>query len=247
MLPGVSDTTVSEVTGGGATVEAEVTPGFGDTVYLFEYGLDDSYGKSTETSDPIGSDNSPHAVSEELIGLTPGVTYRVRAVAINFGGVTHGTSTTFTTPKAPGIDASFSSGVTQTAATLKALINPGLSATTYHFEYGISQLYGTSTAESGSIGADTTTREASATVGDLAPGTTYHFRVVATNAVGSSAGPDQTFTTAPQPTVIVQPPPSTTCRKGFVKKKGRCVKRKRPNKRRRHHQRHGNQGTGDSK
>jgi len=34
-------------------------------------------------------------------------------------------------------------------------------------------------------------------IGGLAPGTTYHYRLVATNATGSTDGPDQTFTTFP--------------------------------------------------
>ncbi len=35
----------------------------------------------------------------------------------------------------------------------------------------------------------------SASVTGLAPGTTYHFQVVASNSAGTTTGPDETFTT----------------------------------------------------
>ena len=100
MLPGVSSTAVSDVGPTGATLSAEITPGFGDTVYVFEYGPTDEYGFATDVSDSIGSDNDPHSVTADLTGLAPGTTYFARAVAINFGGTTHGAPATFVTPEA---------------------------------------------------------------------------------------------------------------------------------------------------
>ena len=73
---------------------------------------------------------------------------------------------------------------------------------------------------------------ASAAISGLTPQTTYHFRIVATNAIGTTAGPDQTFTTAAS-TPVVTPPPSS-CKAGFVKRGGKCVKR---HHKRKHHRR----------
>jgi hypothetical protein len=87
-----------------------------------------------------------------------------------------------------------SSGVSATAATLNGTVNPQGSATSYHFEYGTSSTYGSSTA-SQSAGSGTTDAAVSAGLTGLTPGTTYHFRIVATNAVGTSVGVDKTFTT----------------------------------------------------
>ena len=119
--------------------------------------------------------------------------------------------------------------MTQTTATLGAQINPELAATTYHFQYGPSASYGSSTPQSASIGSDNSVHAASAAISGLEPGATYHYRVVATNAIGASDGPDQTFTTAPA--VVKVPPventPPIKCKKGFVKKHGKCVKKKR--------------------
>ena len=100
MLPGVSSTAVSDVGPTAATLSAEITPGFGETVYVFEYGPTTEYGFATDVSESIGSDNDPHSVTAELADLAPGTTYFVRAVAINFGGTTHGPATTFVTPEA---------------------------------------------------------------------------------------------------------------------------------------------------
>jgi hypothetical protein len=70
----------------------------------------------------------------------------------------------------------------------------------------------------------------------LAQGTTYHFRVVASNEFGTTTGPDQSFTTqSATPPPPPPPPTEVKCRKGFVKRHGRCVKK--------HHRKH-RHGTG---
>lgn len=43
---------------------------------------------------------------------------------------------------------------------------------------------------------------------NLLPGTTYHYRLVATNGGGTAYGPDMTFTTGEYPAAIVQEPVS---------------------------------------
>lgn len=98
------------------------------------------------------------------------------------------------------------SGLGQTTATLNAVINPQGDATTYHFDYGTTTAYGQTTANQSAIGDEPLL--GSVTLTGLTPGTTYHYRVEATNAMaGTTEGQDATFTTAslPSPT-----PPSTT-------------------------------------
>lgn len=203
LLPTVGATTVSDVSSTGATLGTEITPGFGDTVYLFEYGTTSEYEKATALSESIGSDDSPHSVSAPLTGLTPGTTYYVRAVATNFGGTTHGSPTTFTTPSLPQIDSTFASELAATRANLGARVIPGNSPTSVHFDYGPGPRYGRSTPET-AVGSDNFSHEVGASVAGLTPGITYHFRVVATNAVGTTAGADHTFVTPAAPA----PPPS---------------------------------------
>ena len=80
------------------------------------------------------------------------------------------------------------------SATLRASIDPGGETTTYHFEYGTTAAYGQTTAEK-SLPASFEPSQVSASIGDLEPGMTYHYRVVAENAIGVTPGPDRTFTT----------------------------------------------------
>jgi Ca2+-binding RTX toxin-like protein len=87
-----------------------------------------------------------------------------------------------------------------TTATVTGTINPGGQPTTWYVEYGPSTAYGSKTgALSG--GASTANVNVASAIGGLKPGVTYHYRLVATNASGSSRGGDAAFTTQSQPAV----------------------------------------------
>jgi Ca2+-binding RTX toxin-like protein len=96
--------------------------------------------------------------------------------------------------------------VQDASATLRATVNPGGTATTYQFEYGTTTEYGevapVTPEEIGSGAAPVAVSEA---IGGLQPGTTYHYRVVATNAAGETEGADETFTTSRAPTAATDP------------------------------------------
>jgi hypothetical protein len=115
--------------------------------------------------------------------------------------------------------------VSRASATLNALVGSGLSLTTYHFEYGTSAAYGSRTAENAPFGPDDAIHSVAAPVSGLVAGTTYHFRVVASNEVGTSVSTDQTFTTQAPESSKGGGGKETKCRKGFVKKKGKCVRK----------------------
>ncbi len=87
--------------------------------------------------------------------------------------------------------------VTQKEAVLHASVNPnGEEVTSCVFEYGTTTAYG-STAECSPAkpGSGESSVAVSATLTKLAVNTTYHFRVAARNAFGTSFGRDTTFTT----------------------------------------------------
>jgi hypothetical protein len=100
---------------------------------------------------------------------------------------------------APTIVSSGVSAVTSNAALLEAEINPEGEATTYHFEYGLADCSSnpctSAPAPDNNVGSGSSAVKVTHEVEGLAPATTYHFRVVATNGSGPSAGPDRTFTT----------------------------------------------------
>ena len=100
--------------------------------------------------------------------------------------------------------------VSESGATLHASINPEGFDTRYHFEYGTeAENYGASTP-SVDAGAGTTTLEVSSAITGLQSGTTYHYRIIADSATGTSAGADTTFTTTGHP----PPPPPTVTTEG---------------------------------
>ncbi len=84
------------------------------------------------------------------------------------------------------------SAVSLHATTLNAEVNGGAGvSTSYHFEYGLTTAYDSSTPQATGEGKFS----ASARLEGLQPETEYHFRIVATNADGTSYGPDTTFRT----------------------------------------------------
>jgi hypothetical protein len=93
---------------------------------------------------------------------------------------------------------------TATTATVSGTINPNGDATSWHFDYGKTATYG-STTISTSVGAGTVSTGVSATLTGLSPGTTYHYRLVATNGGGTTNGTDGVFNTS-----TASPPAVTT-------------------------------------
>jgi uncharacterized repeat protein (TIGR02543 family) len=107
------------------------------------------------------------------------------------------TATATFTQRPPAVASSAPSSTSATSATLVGAVNPLGSATSYHFEFGRTSAYGRSVpVPDASAGSDTVSHAESQPVTALTPGTTYHFRIVATNAGGTAYGADTTFTTA---------------------------------------------------
>jgi len=98
----------------------------------------------------------------------------------------------------PGVTVELPSDLETTAATIETLINPNSQDTTIHFEYGTDASYGARTADVG-VGSGTSPQHIASRLAGLQPGTTYHYRAVASNSVGTTEGPDQTFETFPVP------------------------------------------------
>lgn len=83
-------------------------------------------------------------------------------------------------------------------ATLNGSVNPNGIEATYHFEYGTTTAYGLTTYP-GDAGTGKINEPESYPVSGLSPYTTYHYRLVATSATGTSVGGDKTFTTEALP------------------------------------------------
>jgi hypothetical protein len=82
-----------------------------------------------------------------------------------------------------------------TSATISGTVLTEARASGY-FQFGTSTAYAGATAPQ-TLGFGASPQAVGASLAGLSPSTTYHFRVVATNAGGTTFGADQTFTTAP--------------------------------------------------
>ena len=156
-------------------------------------------GRSETPSEEAGTGSAAKAVSAEVSGLLPNTKYTVCLVASNAFGSATSAPVTFTTSVAPlTINSESSSGVDATEARLEAQIYNGNSQAAYRFEYGSAagSYDAIVPASGGVIPANVSGVSVSAVVTGLTPGRTYHYRVVASNALpGQVDGHDQTFTT----------------------------------------------------
>jgi hypothetical protein len=196
-MPTVSGESSSGITQTGATVAGSVTPNGAATTCNVESGTTTAYGTSTAITPAPGSGTSAVAVRAALSGLTPNTDYHWRLSCSNAGGTTNGSDQTFRTTAAPAPAATTgaASGVTQTGATLAGTVNPNGFATTCRFEYGTTAAYGSSVACAAAPGSGSSAVGVSAAVAGLTPGTTYHYRLVASSVGGTANGADATFTT----------------------------------------------------
>jgi len=124
-------------------------------------------------------------------------------VASNSVGTSVGSDLTFATPAPPEVATSAATGITSTNATLNGTVNPNGDVASAYFRYGLTTNYGSYSATN-SLAATNGTLSVSNLVTSLAPGTTYHFQLVAGNNAGTNAGMDLLFTTASsQPVDII--------------------------------------------
>lgn len=130
-----------------------------------------------------------------MTGLNAGTTYHVRAYATNSVGTVYGTEMVFATlGKAPDCLTQAATNITSSGATLNGTVNANYLSTTVTFEYGGTTTYGqTVTILNPIIG--NSLANVCAVISNLNPGTTYHFRIIGTNSIGTTNGTDMTFTT----------------------------------------------------
>jgi uncharacterized repeat protein (TIGR03803 family) len=185
------------ITNTAATLTGTVDPNGSATAWQFDYGPDTSYGSvAPALPGTTGSGTAPEIVATNLTGLAPGTTIHFRLRAVNGAGTSLGADFSFTTKQPPTIVTGTVQNLTANGATLTGTVNPHGSAATWQFEYGTTASYGTLIpAVAGTTGSGNAPENVSAVLSGLSPNTLYHFRLRATNANGTSLGPDTTFTT----------------------------------------------------
>jgi hypothetical protein len=190
-----------------------------------------------------------------LDGLIPDTTYDYRISVTSNGGSAEGSAQSFKTlpPLKPTVTTGSASLVTMTSATIAGSVNANGGPVS---SCGLQYTDEASFQKNGFTGAvskaclpnptGTNNVSVSAKITGLTAGTSYRFRVVATNNSGTTEAADNTFATqaetcamnpalcpptppqetpatTPLPAPVVQPPPTQAkplkCRKGFKKKR----------------------------
>ncbi len=118
----------------------------------------------------------------------------------------------------PQVATAAPSGVVDTSATLNGTVNAdGSQVTDCHFDWGPTLAYGNTAPCDQPVGSGAATVAVSTRLTGLTANSTYHYRLVATNAGGTSVGADQPFatpatgsSTPPSAPVVSPSPPLVT-------------------------------------
>ena len=94
-----------------------------------------------------------------------------------------------------GSSQTYTGGVASHSASIASGIYRNGRDTTWWIQYGTTTAYGSQT-DATDIGSGTTPTSVTGYLSQLTPGTTYHYRLVAQNSLGTTYGYDYTFTTA---------------------------------------------------
>lgn len=184
----------SSLTAAGVALNATVNSHGRAATWLFNWGTTSAYGSHTsQRTTAVSSSDQP--VTAALTGLVPNQTYHYQLVVTTLSGVTASSDATFTTPgAAPVVTTGTAYWTYPTQALVSGTANPRNAATTYWFEYGSTVAYGSETDEL-PLDGGVKVAPVYGNIPGLSSHTTYHFRLVADNAFGTSYGPDRAFTT----------------------------------------------------
>ncbi len=209
---------VTAVTPTTATLNGVLNPGGASEggSYQFSYApseaLECAGGGVAPLSPALSVGAASEAVSAPVTELQPNREYAVCLTAFSLffnEPSAPSPAVSFKTPAAaPSVDTESTSAVSSTAATLEAQVNPNNESTSYAFEYSTEQSGGvlggtivTVPAAPGGPLEGFGDQTASVPTGALLPDTTYFYRVVTTNATGTTDGTvsETGFTTVATP------------------------------------------------
>jgi hypothetical protein len=168
------------------------------------YGTTRTYGQSAPcVPDPASSSftDADTAISANLTGLVTGTEYHVAVVATNAEGAGYGIDRTFSPAAVLDLETAPATDITDSTATFSGSFDPDEIPTTYHFEYGLAGELTASTEESDPV-EGSGEHQVSVPVTNLGTGKEYQYRLVATNSLGTTRGPIQSFTVAGPPTIF---------------------------------------------
>jgi len=197
IAPTISATaSATSITSSTATIGGTITAdgGAAVTVRGLVYGISSLSSTFSVTS---GTGTGTYTIG--LTGLSPATTYFVRSFATNTVGTVYGTETSFATIAiAPSLTTSAVSSITKYAASAGGTItsNGGSTITVSGICWSTTA---TPTISDSKTTDGTTSGTFTSSITGLTAGTTYFVRAYATNAIGTSYGVAQSFTTLSTP------------------------------------------------
>ncbi|MBP2674718.1 MAG: hypothetical protein H6Q84_1558, partial [Deltaproteobacteria bacterium] len=202
-VPSASTLTVGPLGSNTATLNGTVTPNGLATQAWFEWGTSSTLSTyDTTSSQDVGSGTSSQPVTAGLTGLAGGTTYYFRIAASNGAGTSRGDISSFVPGTAPTVATSAATSVGANTATLNGTVTPHGLATQAWFEWGTSSTLSTyDTTSSQDVGSGASSLPVTAGLTGLTGGTTYYFRIAASNGAGTSRGDISSFVPGAAPTV----------------------------------------------
>lgn len=194
-IPTIKTLQANTITRTSAKLNGEVNPNKATTQYWFEYGRTANLG-NTSAFLWAGEGSSNVSESITLSDLTPDSTYYFRLNAQNQFGTVNGTILNFKTsgPSSvvlPAVKTSSATNVKATTATLRGTVDPNGDDTMYWFEYSTDSLLGSvllKATEQIAVGGGENLVSVTSNLTGLSSATTYYFRVVAKNSLGTVIG-----------------------------------------------------------
>ena len=211
-IPSGTSEAATNLTASSATLNGIVNANNYSTTVTFEYGTTTNYGNiATAKESPLSGDSNTN-VSADISGLVEVTTYHYRVKAVNSYGTTYSTDKTFTTlGQIPTSATIAATNITSASATLNGTVNANYLNSTVTFEYGLTTNYGSTVNSNQSPVSGNTITDVNAIVSGLDVATTYHYRVKATNSLGTSYGSDMSFKTLSlAPSAITHAPTNIT-------------------------------------
>ncbi len=196
----------ADVTNNSATLVGGVNPQGLQTEVFFEYGATVGLG-STTSLEVLPAGLAVVDVTAPLMALATNGTYHYRIVASNSVGEVRGEIVDFQATPASGrteptarpiLSNTTATAIEQSSAIITGQVDARGGTTLVSVEYGLNSSYGSATVPRG-VGNGEGSADIAVSLANLLPGTSYHFRVVATNSLGTQAGSDGTFRTADLP------------------------------------------------
>lgn len=152
--------------------------------------------------DPSGNYVVKFGRGDGVVSEQEGLAVASQGVVYVVQGNAHGVEK-WEAPSPPEVITGAATDVSGRGAMLTGTVDPRGLPTDYHFEYGKTTAYGTKVpVPNQSVGSGTAGVTVSQAISGLAPTTTYHYRVVATNSEGTTVSVDRAFETQSLLTVL---------------------------------------------